>query len=161
MRKPDQRCVASQHMNQMSNIEAARGDRDGSYRPRDPVASGNIPKFEGTRAETGFDRECASSNEITASRFKTSHRQLEQLTIYYLLLRSEQLLFGGPSEVLSWQAASAGLSVPRPLVFIDLPKTMKFIPMAAEFVHIRMRFRRAQLRYRIDTRKVSAIGMML
>jgi hypothetical protein len=65
MRKLDQRCVALQHMNQMSNIEAACGDHDGSYRPRDHVASGNIPKFEGTRAETGFDRECASSNPLT------------------------------------------------------------------------------------------------
>ena len=25
----------------------------------------NIPKFEGTYAETGFDRECASSNPLT------------------------------------------------------------------------------------------------
>lgn len=76
-----------------------------------------------------------SETEIVLQPITTAHRQLEQLTIFYLIERPTQLLVGGPADVLSWHNDSLGLSVPRPLVFIDLPKRAKFIPMAAEFVN--------------------------
>ncbi|UWU92958.1 hypothetical protein [Bradyrhizobium sp. CB1015] len=76
-----------------------------------------------------------SETEILLQPIATPHRQLEQLTIFYLLGRPSQLLVGGPEDVLLWHKESLGLSVPRPLVFIDLPKRSKIIPMAAEFVN--------------------------
>jgi hypothetical protein len=74
-----------------------------------------------------------SEAEIVLQPIKTPHRQLEQLTIFYALRNPDQLLFGTPKDVLSWQENALSVSVPRPLVFIDLPKGTKFIPMAAEF----------------------------
>jgi hypothetical protein len=76
-----------------------------------------------------------SEEEIILQPIRTAHRQLEQLTIFYLLRRTEQLLFGSNSDVAAWQAGEVGLTVPRPLVFIDFPKRTKFIPMAAEFTN--------------------------
>jgi hypothetical protein len=76
-----------------------------------------------------------SESEIILQPIQNPHRQLEQLTIFYLIERREQLLFGESKDVLSWQKDGASLMVPRPLVFIDLPKNAKFIPMAAEFVN--------------------------
>jgi hypothetical protein len=78
-------------------------------------------------------RASGSETEIVLQPIKTPHRQLEQLTIFYALRSPEQLLFGDLMGVSRWQADSLSVSVPRPLVFIDLPKGTKFIPMAAEF----------------------------
>jgi hypothetical protein len=76
-----------------------------------------------------------SESEILLAPISTPHRQLVQLAIFYLLERRQQLLFGDPVGVLGWQDSGATLSVPRPLVFIDLPPETKFIPMAVEFTN--------------------------
>jgi hypothetical protein len=76
-----------------------------------------------------------TEQEILLAPIRTPHRQLVQLAIFYVLERPKQLLFGGPTEILEWQRSGQTLSVPRPLVFIDLPKRTKFIPMALEFTN--------------------------
>ncbi|TXG96741.1 MAG: hypothetical protein E6R08_08655 [Nevskiaceae bacterium] len=78
-------------------------------------------------------RTSGSETEIVLQPIKTPHRQLEQLAIYYALRSPEHLLFGNLDDVFRWQRDALSISVPRPLVFIDLPKGTKFIPMAAEF----------------------------
>jgi hypothetical protein len=86
-------------------------------------AEGQMSRSRGSGSET----------EIVLQPIKTPHRQLEQLTIFYALRNPEQLLFGDIQDVSRWQTESLSVSVPRPLVFIDLPKGTMFIPMAAEF----------------------------
>lgn len=83
--------------------------------------------------QTSRSRTAGSETEIVLQPIKTPHRQLEQLTIYYALRNPEHLLFGDLGDVLRWQKDALSISVPRPLVFIDLPRGTKFIPMAAEF----------------------------
>ena len=83
----------------------------------------------------GRSTSSGSESEILLAPIRTPHRQLVQLAIFYVVQRREQLLFGDPAEVLNWQHSGQTLCVPRPLVFIDLPKGTKLIPMAVEFTN--------------------------
>ncbi|WP_316191871.1 MULTISPECIES: hypothetical protein [unclassified Bradyrhizobium] len=84
------------------------------------VKSGNSA---GTGSETTF----------TLKPISSPHRRLEQLTIYYVLSQPKRLLAGGRDAPLAWQKEGISTEVPRALVFVDLPKDTKCIPMAAEF----------------------------
>jgi hypothetical protein len=75
----------------------------------------------------------SKEQEITLHPISTPHRQLEQLTIFYLLEQPARLLIGDINSPLSWQKDGYHRTVPRTIVFIDLPAGTKFIPMAAEF----------------------------
>ena len=122
--------------------EATKEDLNKKFGAKGSIGLSNwLSVIASSSVEASAERESTKSDsrgsetEIVLQPIKTPHRQLEQLAIYYLLQRSAQFLFGGRSDVISWNEEAIGLSVPRPLVFIDLPKGTKFIPMAAEFVN--------------------------
>lgn len=122
--------------------DATKEDIKNKYGAKGSVGLANwLSIIASSSVEAAAEREKTKSHskgsetEIVLQPITTPHRQLEQLTIFYLLERPSQLLVGGPGDILSWQKDSRGLSVPRPLVFIDLPKRAKLIPMAAEFVN--------------------------
>jgi hypothetical protein len=77
----------------------------------------------------------ATERTITLEPISTPHRQLEQLTVFYLLQQPQRLLTGGQEAPLEWQKEGICDQTPRALTFIDLPTGTKFIPMAAEFVN--------------------------
>lgn len=74
-----------------------------------------------------------SEQELVLEPISTSHRQLEQLIVYYSLLHPERLLVGDNAAVLEWHDRHHAQSLPRALCLIDLPPGLRFIPMAAEF----------------------------
>ena len=77
----------------------------------------------------------ASETTVTLYPISTPHRQLEQLTVFYLLQQPQRLVAGGRDSPLTWQEAAVSTDLPRALAFVDLPKETKFIPMAAEFAN--------------------------
>ncbi len=83
--------------------------------------------------KTGETKDRSNEQTVTLDPIKTPHRQLEQLTIYYLLQQPDRLLVGNRASPLDWQKQNLHERVPRALVFIDLPGGTKFIPMAAEY----------------------------
>jgi hypothetical protein len=86
-------------------------------------------------AKKGTSQSAASETTITLEPIATPHRQLEQLTVFYLLQQPQQLLVGGREAPLEWQNKGLSNVVPRSLVFLDLSPGTKFIPMAAEFAN--------------------------
>jgi hypothetical protein len=87
----------------------------------------NVEGQHGTSQSKGTEQ------EIVFAPIRTPHRQLIQLAVFYLLKRSDRFLFGSTADVANWQNEGMTLAVPRPLTFIDLPRSTKFIPMAVEF----------------------------
>lgn len=74
-----------------------------------------------------------SEQELVLEPISTSHRQLEQLIVYYSLLHPERLLVGDNTALLDWHDRHLAQRLPRALCMIDLPPGLRFIPMAAEF----------------------------
>lgn len=74
-----------------------------------------------------------SEQELVLEPISTSHRQLEQLIVYYSLLHPERLLVGDNTALLDWHDRKLAQILPRALCLIDLPPGLRFIPMAAEF----------------------------
>lgn len=81
----------------------------------------------------GESQSDARETTITLEPISTPHRQLEQLTVFYLLQQPQRMLVGGTDAPLEWQKKGLGDVIPRALVFLDLPPDTKLIPMAAEF----------------------------
>ncbi len=110
-----------------------------------PFFAGLKPKvgasFQKQRAESTSEQD---AEELTLNPIDTPQRQLEQLTLHYLLQQQEQRLFlvSDPSQK-GWRESETISKVPRELVFLDLPghaearerglPETKIIPMAAEF----------------------------
>ena len=69
---------------------------------------------------------------ITLYPISTPQRQLEQLAIWYFFNHPDHLLVGGAEQSEHWQRDGLAERSPRSLVFVDLPKGTKLIPMAAE-----------------------------
>jgi hypothetical protein len=89
-------------------------------------------EVSGEVASTGSEAN-AEESTVTLEPISTPHRQLEQLTVFYLLQHPQRLLLGGLDSPLEWQSEGQSAQVPRALAFIDLPPGAKFFPMAAEF----------------------------
>jgi hypothetical protein len=75
----------------------------------------------------------AEVTELKLEAISTPQRQLEQLTVYYMLRLRDRLLAGSLDAPSRWQESGAAAAVPRALVFVDLTAGTKLIPMAAEF----------------------------
>lgn len=81
--------------------------------------------------------------ESTIREISTPERQLSLLVGHYLLNHPNRLFLPGPVALARWRKPEVIASVPRALVFLDLPSRdeaardslprTKFIPMAAEF----------------------------
>lgn len=85
---------------------------------------------EGSVGRTGTD---GQKSVLRLEAITTPERQLEQLTIFYLVKRSDRLLVGAADGPERWQAENQADLLPRALAFVDLPRGTKLIPMAAEF----------------------------
>lgn len=85
---------------------------------------------EGTGSRASTDGE---TSVIKLEAISTSERQLEQLTVFYLLKHPDRLLVGTEISPDQWQAQGEADRLPRALAFVDLPPGTKLIPMAAEF----------------------------
>jgi hypothetical protein len=118
---------------QKDDLEKKFGGKTGLHIPAwlSPILSGSA-EVSG-EVKSGSSKAQATETEVTLEPISTPHRQLEQLTAFYLLEQPGRLLVGTIDALLSWQAAGEAGQVPRALTFIDLPEGTKFIPMAAEF----------------------------
>jgi hypothetical protein len=84
-------------------------------------------------AEGTSESSNSSDGQIVLRSIDTPQRQLEQLLAFFLVERTDRLLTGQPSDTLTWQADGKSAEVPRALVLLDVPKSTKLIPTAAEF----------------------------
>lgn len=118
---------------QKKDLEKKFGGKTGLHIPAwlSPILSGSAEVSAGVTASNSSGT--ATESEITLCPISTPHRQLEQLTIYYVLMQPKRLIAGGLNAPLTWQNDGISTQVPRALAFIDLPIGTKLIPMAAEF----------------------------
>jgi hypothetical protein len=63
----------------------------------------------------------------------TPQRQLEQLTLHYLINLPKRLFFVSDPAEPSWRRQGEIVKTPRAMAFLDLPPGVKLIPTAAEF----------------------------
>jgi hypothetical protein len=74
-----------------------------------------------------------TSRQVQLHPIDTPQRQLEQLTLHYLVNLPKRLFFQDNPGEAEWRDASTIAAAPRALVFLDLPPGVKLIPTAAEF----------------------------
>lgn len=118
---------------QKEDLEKKFGGKTGLHIPAwlAPILSGSAEVSADVKSTNATGE--TTETEITLEPISTPHRQLEQLTVFYLLEQPHQLLAGGRDAPLVWQKDGHCTKVPRALAFVDLPAATKFIPMAAEF----------------------------
>ena len=102
------------------------------------------PELKGS-GEGEYEKETTEQNSTTVELhpIKTPQRQLEQLTLHYLVNRQERLFFVEDSREEEWRDPQTISLVPRELAFLSLPSQQeaselglpetKLIPTAAEF----------------------------
>lgn len=118
---------------QKKDLEKKFGGKVGLHVPAwlSAILSGGVDVTG--EVQSGSSSGEASETTYVLDPISTPHRQLEQLTIYYVLSQPNRLLAGGPDAPLDWQRNGTSTQVPRALAFVDLPVGTKMIPMAAEF----------------------------
>ena len=102
------------------------------------------PELRGS-GEGEYQRDSSEQRSITVELhpITTPQRQLEQLTLHYLVNRQERLYFVEDPKEEKWRDPETISQVPRELAFLDLPSQQKasklglpetkLIPTAAEF----------------------------
>lgn len=74
-----------------------------------------------------------SSRTVTLRPINTPQRQLEHLTLHYLVNLTDRLCLVSDPSSANWREPEFISAVPRALAFLDLPAGVKLIPTAAEF----------------------------
>lgn len=71
--------------------------------------------------------------KITLEPIETPQRQLEQLTLYYLIQYPDRLCLVSDIHQSAWRDQDMIERVPRAIAFLDIPRGVTLIPTAAEF----------------------------